>query len=386
MHDKQELPFQTTLSSSEHSLIMLIWGTKNETLYTSPRFYSAMLQTVITLRGETTPPFSLIFSPSQTEQQQVRNHLVPIAPTIERLGRSRHQSSRAAAARGGRGGAGMNSPPPLSGHRPRPQTHAAASRRHGKDSVAFVDDSSPPPSQRGQPPPARAQAEGVGEGGSPWPQQKRDRKSRPGARTAGPHLSADRGGCRLGKRHPVAAGTGDTWPGILRQFVPSGAEAVAGLPLSGEERDQFTAKAAAVVAASHSRSSEEVIDDRRRVPRRALERGFPTPQNQRDLDEGVLPGASTTGGPTVREKKRNQPNATGALPPPVTSAAVARAGGPELSAPQQQELQQWGGFGPGHVPRYFRGLFGVAGEKKMLFRRQSGDIVDDDSVRELIAT
>lgn len=40
--------------------------------------------------------------------------------------------------------------------------------------------------------------------------------------------------------------------------------------------------------------------------------------------------------------------------------------------------QQWGGFGPGHVPKYFRGRFGVAGEKKALARRQNGDGLGQD--------
>ncbi|CAM9984090.1 unnamed protein product [Ectocarpus sp. 4 AP-2014] len=34
---------------------------------------------------------------------------------------------------------------------------------------------------------------------------------------------------------------------------------------------------------------------------------------------------------------------------------------------------QWGGFGPGHVPKYFRGKFGVAGERKRLIHPQKGE-------------
>ena len=37
--------------------------------------------------------------------------------------------------------------------------------------------------------------------------------------------------------------------------------------------------------------------------------------------------------------------------------------------PPQQHLK-WGGFGPTHVPRFFRGRFGVAGEKKRLSGRR----------------
>ncbi|CAN0010493.1 unnamed protein product, partial [Ectocarpus sp. 12 AP-2014] len=63
------------------------------------------------------------------EKEEVRDNLVPIVPTIDRLGESRQQSSRAASsaagARGGGGGGGgriVATPPPLDGPRPRPQT------------------------------------------------------------------------------------------------------------------------------------------------------------------------------------------------------------------------------------------------------------------------
>ena len=320
----------------------------------------------------------------------MRNHLVPIVPTIERLGRSRHQSSRAAAAgEGGRGGGGgTKCPPPLEGHRPRPQTNAAASRRHGKDNCAVNENSTPLPSQRGPLPLGQPEAKEEGEGESRWPVKKRDRKNRMGARTAGPPLKADRRSSRLGnsrggdagsgsKRHAVA-GTSDTWPGLLRQVVPSGAEAIAGLPLSGDERDEFVGKSA-LAAAAYSRSSAQIVDSNKHAQRRP---------------PGVLPGATSTGATSVlvREKTGNQAHAPSALPPPLASIAGAtepRVGGAGLSAPHQEEppprSQQWGGFGPGHVPKYFRGKFGVAGERKMLVRRQSGDTAEDDGIRELIA-
>lgn len=47
---------------------------------------------------------------------------------------------------------------------------------------------------------------------------------------------------------------------------------------------------------------------------------------------------------------------------------------------RQQSLQEghpkWGGFGPSHVPRFFRGRFGVAGEQKRIIGRRVGVVGD----------
>lgn len=62
-----------------------------------------------------------------------------------------------------------------------------------------------------------------------------------------------------------------------------------------------------------------------------------------------------------------------ALSSPLLSPPALVSGAAGLTPPQ------WGGFGPGHVPKYFRGKFGVAGERKRLIHRLMGEGGFDES-------
>ena len=66
--------------------------------------------------------------------------------------------------------------------------------------------------------------------------------------------------------------------------------------------------------------------------------------------------------------------------PPRCSKAKARpAAAVAAGKPPPQEHLKWGGFGPSHVPRFFRGRFGVAGEKKRLSGRRVDGVGGLDS-------
>lgn len=327
----------------------------------------------------------------------MRNHLVPIIPTIERLGRSRQESSRAAGAQrgGGDGKGGTISPPALDGPRPRPRTTAPTNRRRDHQIVAAVDGPLPHPPRRGTLALGNEEEEAGGFGlnhNSNYyrrPGQKSQR-GRAGARTTEPSLvAARRRGGRDGsrgfgigsdsKRSSSVADSSDTWPGFLGQIVPSGVEAIAGLPLSGDERDEFATKALAA-AAVISRSPAGAADRNSRGRRRPSVHQFQSTQDHGGPEREGFPGATTTAAPSLyaRETAGKVANAYSALAPPLSLAKVAAGeSGARPTAPQQQEAtlcsQQWGGFGPGHTPKYFRGKFGVAGERKRLLRRQTGD-------------
>ncbi|CAN0010562.1 unnamed protein product, partial [Ectocarpus sp. 12 AP-2014] len=60
-------------------------------------------------------------------------------------------------------------------------------------------------------------------------------------------------------------------------------------------------------------------------------------------------------------------NEHAALTSPLLSPQALVPGAAGLTPPQ------WGGFGPGHVPKYFRGKFGVAGKRKTLIHRHMGE-------------
>lgn len=327
----------------------------------------------------------------------MRNHLVPIVPTIERLGQSRQQSSRAAGARGGGDGRGATkSPPALDGPRPRPRTTVPINRRRDHRNVAVIDGPLPHPPRRGTSSlgqtEEKARGAGLNQNSNYHRPTQKSQRNRTGSRTAEPPLVAARssgggdssrglGASSNSKRHVVApGGRGDTWPGLLGQIVPSGVEAIAGLPLSGDERDQFAIKAVAA-AATISRSPAGVAEENNGGRRRPSEHQFPPTSDDGGAERKVFPGATITAAPStiVREMARNLANAYSALAPPLSPATVAAGEGEARSTARQQEepaicSQQWGGFGPGHTPKYFRGKFGVAGERKRLIHRQDGDV------------
>lgn len=337
-------------------------------------------------------------------KRKVRKHLVPIVPTIELLGKSRQQSCRAAGARGGGNGkGGTKSPPDLDGPRPRPRTTASTNRRRGHRSVAVVDSSLPHPPRRGTLSLGQEEEEAGGVGLSQNSNfyrrpERKSQRNRTGARTAEPPLVAARrsGGGDSSRRFGAGsdrnrngvtpAGSSDTWPGFLGQIVPSGVEAIAGLPLSGDERDEFATKAMAA-AAVVSPSPAGAADRNNRGRRRPSVLLFQSTHDHGGPEQEVFSGATTAAAPSsdVRETPGNVANAYSALAPPLSIAKVAAGGsGARSTAPQQQDSalcsQQWGGFGPGHTPKYFRGKFGVAGERKTLIHRQGGD-VDVQDVR-----
>lgn len=267
------------------------------------------------------------------------------------------------------------------------------------------------------------------------PATKRNHR-RTGARTAEPRLSAACSlggvGSGVGTKWGVAAaaGSGDIWPGQGwgRQVVRSGVDAIAGLPLAGDERDEGASKAAAAVEEVWLLKSREQRrrQQRRREPTPVVSRlsAGPTDKTQNERrrqappragkvvasthdnggggggggDERVVASAaprSTTNdvavaSTVIRKKVANQTTKLSrysALSLPVSPEGVLAATGAGLTVPQQQETlssprlkrsdssvhQQWGGFGPGHVPKFFRGKFGVAGERKRLMHRQNGD-------------
>lgn len=320
----------------------------------------------------------------------MRNHLVPIVPTIERLGKSRQQSSRAEARGGGDGRGGTKSPPALDGPRPRPRTTAPTNRRRDHRSVTAVDSPLPHPPQRATLSLGLTEEEVRGaelnQNSNFYrrPKQKSQR-NRTGARTAEPPLVAARssGGGDSGRGFGAGSDSkrsGDTWPGFLGQIVPSGVEAIAGLPLSGDERDEFATKAVAAATAI-SRSPAVAAEKNSRGRRRPSAHQFPSTHDHGGLERAVFPGATTTAAvPSkfAQETAGNLANAYSALAPSLSPATVAAGeGGARSTTPQQEAVlcsQQWGGFGPGHTPKYFRGKFGVAGERKRLIRRQSGDV------------
>lgn len=243
-------------------------------------------------------------------------------------------------------------------------------------------------------------------------------------------------------------GNGGVWPGQegARQVVHAGVEAIAGLPLSGDERgDSATPKQATVVTTSGAavnaagaqplaRSSTTATLPRGRVRRRPRGRPTTSPvvspppaeatnatKNERRCRRRrrrrqppftwggessstrfpgsvgeradtptsprikAAPGAEATAATTsptsarlVREKVGTPDPDFGARSTPLIPMSQ-KARGPGLVMSQEggaspcRNPQQWGGFGPGHVPKYFRGRFGVAGEKKALVRRLIGD-------------
>lgn len=329
----------------------------------------------------------------------MRNHLVPIVPTIERLGRSRLQSNRAVGERGGgEGRGGTKSPPALEGPRPRPRTTAPTSRHRDNRSVAAVDSPFPYPPRRGVSHIDRTEKEVRGAGLNQnsnfyrRPEQKKGRRNRTGARTAELPLVAVDSSRRLGagsdsKRNVVATGGSDeTWPGLLGQIVPSGVEAIAGLPLSGDERDEFATKAM-TIAAALSRSQAGTVEKNNRGRRRPSLHQLPSARDHGDLEREAVPGATTAAVPStpVREGAKNMANAYSALAPALSPAPFAAGEGGVRSTAQQQETlpcsQQWGGFGPGYTPKYYRGRFGVAGERKRIIRRQSEDADAVEDIR-----
>lgn len=263
---------------------------------------------------------------------------------------------------------------------------------------------------------------------------------RTGARSSEPRVPVARGmgggSSRSGSKWAVAAagGSGDVWPGQGwgRQVVRSGVEAIAGLPLVGDERDEVAVKAAAAaeevwLSSSRERQRQRLRRQRQRQrqPTPAVSRPSTGPANSQNEPGGqesppggkvVAPTHDHGGGgggesvervvapaaprstaddvavesTVVDEKvgdKTTKLSRYGALSPPVSPASVLAASEAMLTAPPQEETplslrlqrshprlhQQWGGFGPGHVPKYFRGKFGVAGERKRLIHRHNGD-------------
>lgn len=125
-----------------------------------------------------------------------------------------------------------------------------------------------------------------------------------------------------------------------RQVVHIGAEEIAGLPLLGDDRDVRTIRRVAEANELHNRDTGH-----RKLPCKA--------DNGRQQLARICAGEKTAGSRSER-----------IMSPSVPGVTVLRSS--ETTSPQRH--QQWGGFGPGHVPRFFRGKFGVTGAKKRLTR------------------
>lgn len=290
--------------------------------------------------------------------------------------------------------------PALAGPRPRPRTSAPTNRRRDRRGVTVVD--SPLPHQPRREPRPLGQAEeesgtGLNHNSNYRRPNQKAHRNRTGARTAEPSLTVTRGshggdgsrgfgGGSDSKRHVVATGggSGDTWPGFLGQIVPSGVEAIAGLPLSGDERNEFAAKTA-TAAAAISPSLAGAATKNNRGKRRPSVPQFPSTHEHEGPERAALSGATNMAAPSslVPEKAGNPTIAYSALTSPASPATVVAVGevGVRSTASQEEAIlcsQQWGGFGPGYTPKYFRGRFGVAGERKRLVRRQRGDVDVED--------
>lgn len=216
----------------------------------------------------------------------------------------------------------------------------------------------------------------------------------------------------------LAGGVG-AWPGQgpgERQVVQAGAEAIVGLPLHGDERGDGEMSVAVASGSQKHRtfgdntdSPDDINTDVHSIPESPFtctdltDTKLGRNQQQR-MDESIL--RQSTPPSTEPEKARQQqhsrpcgavshfmPDAEFSLVLSETSdelaatggkapaegrygahvAAKLAGGGGEGVVHRHEPHTQWGGFGPGHVPKYFRGKFGVAGERKILIGRREGD-------------
>lgn len=200
------------------------------------------------------------------------------------------------------------------------------------------------------------------------------RPTRGGARTAGALGRCDGSGVSN-----VIASNDVRWRRQWgRHVVPVGTKAVAGLPLSGDERGDATTAKLPHETQRHVRGGDIVaapnVDHGERPP------SLPTTHAGIGQAQATIAEMSATrdvAESTVWRAKSGVVESFTSAMPRITTGAQYKAT-PLEGDPQ--EHPQWGGFGIGHVPRFFRGKFGVAGAKKKLIGRKGEGVVGNAGI------
>lgn len=184
-------------------------------------------------------------------------------------------------------------------------------------------------------------------------------------------FSTQRGVCTAGSLRRFGGGSGrdsSGWPGQGwgRHIVRTGAESIAGLPLSGDERSDVTTPESRhpITARIHqiSEESQYQTKGRSRHPE-------PLPQPAFGVEPTQAAIALTAKSKVARGKSHGVARFISATSPFRSPEEIPYNANP-LKVEEAQSQPQWGGFGPGHVPRFFRGKFGIAGEKKRIIVRE----------------
>lgn len=224
-----------------------------------------------------------------------------------------------------------------------------------------------------------------------------------------PSASARRGGTCTAERLIGGCGGRVDWPGRgwgPRQVVRTGAEAIVGLPLSGDERgdEAVISPVTAAALAAHARVPPVMYhgndlgltgamnakpDD---TTTSSISLSLDSEQQQKLKTSQIAAQSSLKIESDVHQQQSRSfdvpasPNEQIFTPSPKPSdkaSATTVEAQPKrrvLQAATVDKMQvvrrqdgnlQWGGFGPGHVPRYFRGKFGVAGKKKNIVGRKT---------------
>lgn len=203
--------------------------------------------------------------------------------------------------------------------------------------------------------------------------------TRDGARTAGPL-----GRCEGSGDGSVRASSDVRWRRQRgRHVVPVGAKAIVGLPLSGDERG-----CAMTATLLHEAQQDVKGEDMAVGPSVGHgERPLPLSTTYAHLGRDRATMVEMLGTRDAAELKVSRGG--GGLVERLSSAMPRITNGAQCEATLPrgvpQEHPQWGGFGTGHVPRYFRGKFGIAGEKKRLIGRKGEGVVGGAGLDDVVS-